>query len=556
MFMKKSILFLAIFYFYSTFSNAQERTLGLLKYDSLSTDGYTLFSPISYNETYLIDNCGELVHKWTSDYNTGMWAYLLEDGSLLRAGRAEDVNLLSGGSGGIVEKFSWENELLWSYTFSDSISLSHHDIEPLPNGNFLVNLWVKADQDEIIDMGVNEDFINRSSGFWYERIIEIETVGLNEINIVWEWNIIDHLIQDLDPTKNNFGVVSSHPELLDINYPYKMLAGGDWLHFNSIDYNAELDQILISARNTGEIYIIDHSTTTEEAKTGKGGKYGKGGDILFRWGNPFVYKRGLETDQMLFGQHDPHWTRVDNPENDEIIIFNNGVGRETYFSSIDIIKVSHENGVYDSLEISQTYGPLFPIETIESDDFLNFSSPRVSGVQRLPNNNILICSGSAYSIFELDERRNLVWEYANPVSNFGPAPQFATIGGRDIFRAHKYPLDYEAFIGRNLVPSGPLEMDPIVNLCDSVTTAIHSIRKNESNPIIFPNPASEFIEIVNSSFHNLTFEFIDMNGKKVLSGHIVTEDRINLDTVNSGIYILKLTDKHSKFIQSYKIIKI
>ena len=77
----------------------------------------------------------------------------------------------------------------------------------------------------------------------------------------------DHLIQDFDSTLSNYGVISDHPELLDINLVSLDLAAlgySDWTHSNSIDYNEELDQILISSRNMHEIYIIDHSTTTEE----------------------------------------------------------------------------------------------------------------------------------------------------------------------------------------------------------------------------------------------------------------------------------------------------
>jgi hypothetical protein len=58
--------------------------------------------------------------------------------------------------------------------------------------------------------------------------------------------------------------------------------GGDaWLtrdrnHINSVAYNPELDQIMLSVREYCEVWIIDHGTTTAEAASHKGGKRGKG----------------------------------------------------------------------------------------------------------------------------------------------------------------------------------------------------------------------------------------------------------------------------------------
>jgi hypothetical protein len=96
-----------------------------------------------------------------------------------------------------------------------------------------------------------------------------------------------------------YGVVTDHPELVDINFGDTKT---DWMHTNSIDYNEKFDQILISVHNFNEIWVIDHSTTTEEAAGHTGGNSGKGGDLLYRWGNPQAYERGTASDQQLFLQ--------------------------------------------------------------------------------------------------------------------------------------------------------------------------------------------------------------------------------------------------------------
>ena len=118
---------------------AQIQTVGLFQYEPGSYDGYTLFSPSE--ETFLIDNCGRIVNSWSSNYTPGNSVYLLEDGSILRTCRMQSTVFSGGGIGGRVEKTDWDNNLIWSYDFSNSSYHQHHDIEPMPNGNILVLCW-------------------------------------------------------------------------------------------------------------------------------------------------------------------------------------------------------------------------------------------------------------------------------------------------------------------------------------------------------------------------------------------------------------------------------
>jgi len=235
----------------------------------------------------------------------GLSVYLLEDGSLLRTCRISNSIFSGGGSGGRVEKKDWNNNLLWSYDFSSSAYYQHHDIEPMPNGNILVLCWEYKSLIDVILSGRDPSSL-ADNELWPSYILEVQPQGNNGINIVWEWHLWDHLVQEFDPSKPNYGIVANHPELLDINF-YKGNGKKDWLHCNSIDYNQQLDQIVIGSKTLNEFYIIDHSTTTAEAATHSGGNSGKGGDILYRWGNPESYNNGTATDQKLFGQHNVHW---------------------------------------------------------------------------------------------------------------------------------------------------------------------------------------------------------------------------------------------------------
>src|SRR5690606_18664083 len=126
-------------------------------------------------------------------------------------------------------------------------------------------------------------------GYLYpDHIVEVQPDYVNGGGeIVWQWHVWDHLVQDFDPTKDNYygpNGVAENPQLMNVNYVSTFDEGAspgeDWTHANGIDYNAELDQIALSVREFNEIWIIDHSTTTAEAAGSTGGNSGRGGDLL------------------------------------------------------------------------------------------------------------------------------------------------------------------------------------------------------------------------------------------------------------------------------------
>jgi hypothetical protein len=249
-------------------------------------DGYTLFAPAQSTTTYLINISGEAVHTWNSAYNPRLSVYLLETGHLLRTAKMSvNPTFDAGGAGGGVEEIDWDGNVVWDFEYSNGQHCLHHDIEGLPNGNVLMIAWEYKTAAEAIAAGRDPALV--TDALWPDHIIEVEPTGVTGGNIVWEWHVWDHLIQDHDPSKDNYGDVGDHPELIDINFG----GGVDWNHINSVDYNQELDQIILSAHAFDEIWVIDHSTTTEEAAGHTGGNSGKGGDLLYRWGNPQAYRR-------------------------------------------------------------------------------------------------------------------------------------------------------------------------------------------------------------------------------------------------------------------------
>ena len=531
--MRKIVFLYFIFYLCFYHLNFAQNTVGTINNTAQAINGFTLFT-IS-TETYLINNCGEVINQWSSNYPPGNAVYLLENGNLLRACQITNPDITIAGIGGRIELYNWDGILLWSYNYSTDQTSQHHDIYPMPNGNILMLAVSIMSNTEAIQAGRNPANLQQSQ-LYNEQIIEVEPTGSNTANIVWEWNIKDHLIQDFDNTKSNFANVASNPQLLNINYLGSNVTGNaNWLHFNSMQYNETLDQIVISSRILSEIYIIDHSTTTLESASHLGGNYGKGGDILYRWGNPQAYNQGTTSDQQLFGQHYPHFIKDGLPNAGKIIVFNNGTGRQPPFSEIFILSPPTSSaGVYSYVQ-NTSYGPSIPDYIyIDPIDKTNFLAKFISGAQQLPNGNILICDGDSGYFFEIDANENKVWEYISPVSNTGILYQGdAPFSANVVFRAHKYEPNYAAFSGRDLTPRDPIELMPDLTQC-----SILNVTDNDFSELsLYPNPTRDMLNI-NTISEIDKIEVYNLLGGLVIDKH--NSKSISLKNFSSGLYIIKI----------------
>lgn len=436
-----------------TESEPSTQTVGLFLNTAKSYNGYTLFAPLGSKTTYLINNCGEKVHEWSSAYKPGQALYLLENGNLLRPGNSGNSTFNAGGLGGIIEMIDWNSNVIWDYTISSNTECQHHDVEYLPNGNILAIVWDAKTKAEATQAGRTTS----GSTLWSEKIIEIEPDFNNGGGkIVWEWKVWDHLVQDVSNTKDNYGNVSQSPQLININYYSGNPSSSDWLHFNSIDYNAELDQILISNHNFSEIWVIDHSTTTDEAASHTGGKQNKGGDLLYRWGNPQAYDNGTSTDQLLFMQHNATWINADYTDGGMIMVFNNQAGNTSNYSTVNVIETPvNDDGSYSYS--GNIFAPNIFHWIYKAPVPADLYSSNISGAQRLPNGNTLICAGTSGTFIEVDHSGNTVWKYINPVSNSGIVNQGSAIKANAVFRAERYSTDFSGFSGKALANEGYIE---------------------------------------------------------------------------------------------------
>ncbi|MAX10502.1 MAG: hypothetical protein CMG13_06620 [Candidatus Marinimicrobia bacterium] len=440
--MKKTILIIII----SSITYLQEASNGLI-----------LFTPYIFTEetikTYLVDEDLNEINSWQHDsqIKPASMSYLLQDSTILYPYQVQSPTMESGGVGGAIKHLDWNNNLLWEYTISDYDYQHHHDIEPLPNGNILVLVWERKTLQEALEMG-RETIESPMQQIWSEAIFEIEPIGADSANIVWEWHLWDHLIQDIEPEFSNYGNISEHPELLDINLGeigFGLSSTGsvnaDWIHFNSIHYNHNLDQIILSSRLLSEIYIIDHSTTTEEAATHSGGNSGKGGDFLYRWGNPQNYNRGDDNDRILNSQHSVNWIKEDYPGSGNIIIFNN----HHYGENSSVIEISPpinlDNSTY-YIEDDSPYEPEIWEWMFYRGDYL--SSRIQSGAFRLENGNTFITDCIHSRIIEVNFEGDILFEH--------------DLNGR-VNRVKKYPQNY-------LEPLflGDMNYDETINVLDII----------------------------------------------------------------------------------------
>jgi len=554
--MQKIIIFLS-FFFIINFTNAQ--TIGTLQHEEGSLEGYTFFSPFSGTKAWIVDNCGQLINSWDRGTNPGLAAYFLDNGLLFRTYKTDlEGPFTSASNMGGIELVDWNNNIVWAYEINTATQLSHHDAVYMPNGNVLILTWELVYTNELIELGRDPDEISSEGYMWSEHILELEPVGTNDANIVWEWEIKDHYIQDFDATKAGYGVIAEHPELFNINLPELNSSNSnstrDWNHFNSIDYNEDLDQILLSVRNSDEIWILDHSTTTEEAASHEGGDYGKGGDILYRWGNASAYERAPVSDQKLFGQHGVHWIRDGLEDAGKIMIFNNGNGRPgPDYSTVEILTPPQDaNGGYIFPTASEPFGPSESDIIYGDQSGEDYYSAYLSNAQRLTNGNTLVNAGSPGNIFEIDANRNIVWEYEIPLFGDTPGTQGGGINNNANFRAYKHPANYAGFEGIDLTPGTTIE-NGVNPLGCSLTTSVEDLVF--TNLEIYYDAIGERLVIDNQLDRSIELNVFDLYGRSMMN-FWVPENQKNIDVSNlvEGIYFVSYLNEGGTF-ESFKFVR-
>lgn len=348
---------------------------------------------------YILNKEGEKLHTWNLADRLGNDFELMHDGRALGAFKVSNPPFSFGGGAGSAKIINPDSSIDWEFTLADNDFLIHHDVEPLPNGNVLMMVWERIEKSVAQQEGINTMF-----DIFPEKLIEVNPTT---DQVVWEWRSWDRRIQDQNATLPNFGVVSDSPERIDFNYNTDIDDTGDIMHANGIDYDAENDVIYMSVNFYSEIWVIDHGTTTQEAATNSGGNFGKGGDLLYRFGNPEAYKN-TAGQRRFFNNHFPNLLEGNEPGAGNLLVYVNQGANDLEQSTV------YELAMPNTFDLQPNTDNEPAVIWSFTDSNMYFG--RVSGAVRLNNGNTLICEGD-YGFWEVTANGEIVWKY-NGASNY------------------------------------------------------------------------------------------------------------------------------------------
>lgn len=278
---------------------------------------------------------------------------------------------------------------------SDLASAGIREIDP--QGNVLWYYRCRVDHDfQVLDSGnllihaiTERAWPGLAPGMTrHPYMIEITREG----ELVWEWRGEEHLddLRALLPeTSWNHVMERAHGQF-----------AFDWAHNNTLQVippnrtrERECESgrtpcfmpgnIIFSYRSNDVIGVIDRSS----------------GSIVWAWG-----------PGVIDGQHKPHVL-----PNGRILLFDNGTLR----------------GYSRVIEVDPLTGSV-EWEYV-ADPPESFFSPYISGAQRLPNGNTLICEGRQARLFEVTPDGQVVWDFVNP--------HFTTDSRRTVYRCLRYAPD-------------------------------------------------------------------------------------------------------------------
>ena len=532
--------------------------------------GYTLISVKNSTSAQLLDTNSSVYHTWTDATlkKAGYSSYVTPGGFLWRAIAKSGSSFTGGPICGEVQKLDYNGNVVWDFVYSTTTYVTHHDICPMPNGNVLLIAYETKSSSEVAAAGCS----TYSGTMWPEKIVEVQPTGATTGTVVWEWHAWDHLVQNTNSASANYQTsIVNHPELLNINYSAKK----DWLHANGVDYNPILDQITFSSHNLNEMYVIDHSTTTAEAASHSGGNSGKGGDILYRWGNPAAY--GASGTQIFNVVHDAHWIPDGYPNAGDLSGYNNnGITSPSTASCTDLF-TPPVLGYNYSITLGSSYLPA----TYNKRQLSGGYNSNEGGTQQLPNGNMLVCMGISGYIKEFSPTGALVWSktLSGPqaksskyndcyINNAAPPIPTITETAGDLNSSsaitYQWYLNGQQIAGETNQSITPTQSGIyLVRTTDangcvyqystgynfSLSTGINDdLQDTKFN--IYPNPSNGIINIEDTYLTGKRFELFvyDAVGRLIIQNKNIYQ--LNLAEFGNGIYYITIQPENAKIINT------
>ncbi|MHB8574042.1 MAG: aryl-sulfate sulfotransferase [Dehalococcoidia bacterium] len=381
------------------------RKTGLTHHQPSQTfKGYTLVTPSGADAAYLIDMDGRIVQRWrTPDLRAG-YAQLLPSGNLLLRGVDASLSpLISVPPDSPPPPFAQQIRRLGAF----ATHLRELDWE----GN---TVW------EYREGAFHHDMVRLANGntllpIWVELPDEVEQSvrgGAPARPDEQLPRMISDDIIEIDPVGKEVWRVSLW-KLLDpeTDAICPLETRWEWTHVNALSVTGE-GNVVFSCRQNSRVGIIERGS----------------GILLWKHGWP-------ETS------HQHNATALPNGN---IQIFDNGMHRVGLPRSRVVELDPKDNKV-----VWEYIGE--PAE--------QFFSGHVSGADRLPGGNVLICEGAPGRLFEVTPRGETVWEWINP---------FVTrVQGRLmplLFRAHRYAPDYSGLADRRLDPAAYADLNRLHGL--------------------------------------------------------------------------------------------
>ena len=361
--------------------------------ETQSENYYFLVAPLDTNVILFADSQGAIIKKIQTDFEPGVDVELLPSGDFLALAKVHENPWTIGGFGGQVKILDSAGKEKWSYDYFDYNYSSHHDVEMLPNGNVIFLAWDRKSADAAFEAGYSE-----LQEIFPESLIEVNP-STNEI--VWEWHSWDHFVQDFNSEKSDFGSISETPQRININYADPDLPGmnkSDLMHANGIDYDEQRDLIFVSANKYSEIWVIDHSTTTPEAASSSGGNYNKGGNLVYRFGNPSAFNN-FSSPRLFYRVHYPNIIEGNLPGTGHMLAFSNGSKQS------EILELS----LPEDLSLPSVYAEQPAVVwSFKNTDLFSFF---ISGAERLPDGRTLIAEGD-YGLWMVSPDSEVLWNYS------------------------------------------------------------------------------------------------------------------------------------------------